>query len=62
MSLSDCDKCWSTPCSCGYDYKDWPDEAFYKFIHDIIVGRDKYKKEKNLETKKSLPPITYSST
>jgi len=23
MSLSDCIKCWDTPCSCGYDYRDW---------------------------------------
>lgn len=23
MALSDCEKCWSTPCECGYNYKDW---------------------------------------
>lgn len=21
MSLSDCSKCWSTPCTCGYEYR-----------------------------------------
>ncbi len=21
MSLSDCEKCWDTPCTCGYEYK-----------------------------------------
>ncbi len=23
MSMSDCEKCWDTPCTCGWDYKDW---------------------------------------
>ena len=23
MSLSDCVKCWNTPCMCGYDYRKW---------------------------------------
>lgn len=23
MSLSDCEKCWNTPCTCGYDYRTW---------------------------------------
>lgn len=23
MALSDCPKCWDTPCGCGYMYEDW---------------------------------------
>ena len=23
MSLSDCEKCWDTPCTCGHEYKNW---------------------------------------
>jgi hypothetical protein len=23
MSMSDCPKCWETPCCCGYEYKQW---------------------------------------
>ena len=23
MSLSDCIKCWDTPCSCGWDYRNY---------------------------------------
>lgn len=21
--MSDCEKCWETPCRCGHDYKRW---------------------------------------
>jgi hypothetical protein len=24
MAMSDCIKCWDTPCVCGHDYRDWP--------------------------------------
>jgi hypothetical protein len=30
MALSDCPKCWNTPCDCGHDYKDWSVEALEK--------------------------------
>ena len=23
MAMSDCEKCWETPCVCGYDYETW---------------------------------------
>ena len=23
MALSDCPKCWDTPCTCGHEYKKW---------------------------------------
>ena len=23
MSLSDCEKCWETPCTCGYAYRNY---------------------------------------
>lgn len=23
MGMSDCEKCWETPCSCGWGYRDW---------------------------------------
>ena len=23
MAMSDCIKCWETPCACGHEYKDW---------------------------------------
>lgn len=26
MALSDCDKCWETPCVCGHEYEKYSDE------------------------------------
>lgn len=32
MSLSDCPKCWDTPCSCGYQYREYPARELAKLI------------------------------
>ena len=32
MSLSDCPKCWDTPCTCGHEYESWSKEGIYKHI------------------------------
>lgn len=43
MSLSDCEKCWSTPCECGHDYRNWDLarlKKFYKVIGDIIASKE----------------------
>ena len=37
MSLSDCIKCWDTPCTCGYGYRGWPKAARVKQA-EIILG------------------------
>jgi hypothetical protein len=39
--LSDCEKCWETPCKCGYDYKDWTEEALVRFILNILTYKEK---------------------
>lgn len=26
MSMSDCVKCWDTPCTCGYGYEHWDEK------------------------------------
>jgi len=31
MSLSDCIKCWDTPCECGWDYRDWTTGRLIEF-------------------------------
>lgn len=32
MSLSDCSKCWDTPCTCGEMYKSWSDADIQTLI------------------------------
>lgn len=32
MSMSDCYKCWSMPCACGYDYLQWTPESIAKLV------------------------------
>lgn len=53
MSLSDCEKCWDTPCTCGWEYRYWETEEIYQqimmlrmvlqdqMINAIIYGRVK---------------------
>lgn len=35
MAMSDCIKCWDTPCTCGYDYKDKTEQGMVKYIFSI---------------------------
>lgn len=39
MSLSDCPKCWETPCMCGYEYRNYTTEDMVKWIEGIIEKR-----------------------
>jgi len=42
MSLSDCPKCWDTPCTCDYDWEQWSLERLKKhreMIDKIIVAK-----------------------
>ena len=27
MALTDCVKCWMTPCECGYEYRNWGEKS-----------------------------------
>jgi hypothetical protein len=35
MSMTDCVKCWNTPCICGWGYKGWSIESL-KSLRDIL--------------------------
>ena len=40
--LSDCAKCWDTPCECGYNYRNWSKdrlENFIKILEDVKTGK-----------------------
>lgn len=36
MALSDCPKCWNTPCTCGYEYKEWSAERKQEFAATVL--------------------------
>lgn len=39
MAMSDCVKCWETPCACGHDYKDWTEarlEAQIEMLKKVL--------------------------
>lgn len=44
MSMSDCPKCWETPCMCGYDYRGWSIErleAQIKMLQEVLSTKKK---------------------
>jgi hypothetical protein len=47
--LSDCSKCWDTPCTCGWDYKGYTIEGLSSHLASITQYRDKEDALKALE-------------
>lgn len=56
MALSDCEKCWDTPCSCGYGYRNYTKEMREELaanvlgvdvvlLRNVIYAPDKHPKE-----------------
>ena len=45
--LADCEKCWNTPCSCGWDYKDYDEDRIVILFENIM----KYHDRKNIVAK-----------
>ncbi len=39
--LSDCEKCWDTPCGCGWYYRYHSDEKFKALVDKLDEGRKK---------------------
>lgn len=37
MSLSDCPKCWNTPCNCGYEYRNYSYNRKISLV-SVILG------------------------
>ena len=40
MAMSDCIKCWDTPCTCGYEYKDMSKESMAEMLIGMLGYRD----------------------
>lgn len=47
MALSDCIKCWSTPCECGYEYRNWSWERIFELHETIVKAKIEHEKEKS---------------
>jgi hypothetical protein len=42
MAMSDCWKCWNTPCECGFDYETWDNgriAALREVLDDLLIRR-----------------------
>ena len=50
MSLSDCEKCGDTPCSCGWDYANYYPKEYWILMRDmfqsLIDGTNQYSKDR----------------
>ena len=54
MAMSDCEKCWETPCSCGHGYRDWSAERLQSQI-DML-------NQVKAERENSIPQISVTLT
>jgi hypothetical protein len=41
IRVSDCEKCWDTPCTCGWDYRKKTHMYMADFISNIVQYRTK---------------------
>ena len=39
MAMSDCPKCWDTPCTCGYEYRNFHKEGRLRQA-SVVLGID----------------------
>ena len=52
MALSDCEKCWDTPCTCGWEYREYSKAYFIKMrnmFQQLIDGTHLYSKKDEKE-------------
>lgn len=57
MSMSDCEKCWDTPCTCGWDYRKYSKEHLIEMrdmFQQLIDGTHQYSNVEMVEPKNVL--------
>lgn len=59
MALSNCEKCWETPCVCGHDYKDRDDAWIDSQIAMLVKIKEERAKDKPPVVPKSWPKSEY---
>lgn len=40
MGMSDCEKCWETPCMCGHDYRNWSESRKAELVKALTGATD----------------------
>lgn len=56
MSMSDCEKCWSTPCCCGWEYRDHSKEERLELAAVVLgVSKDKLARLVRSEIPQAMP-------
>jgi hypothetical protein len=58
MALSDCPKCWDTPCTCGHYWRDYSLEAKKKQV-EAIMGEKMYSRD---EVRQAILDYGYTVT
>ena len=63
MAMSDCGRCWDTPCSCGWSFKNYTIETLAKYLASITQYREKEEAliilRKALEIAEEEKQVTY---
>ncbi|MBQ7137032.1 MAG: hypothetical protein IJO43_03565 [Bacilli bacterium] len=49
MALTDCEKCWETPCVCGYEYKNNSRYSSPENMADYVIGILGYRSKEELQ-------------
>ena len=57
MSMSDCIKCWDTPCTCGFDYRYMTIEARIKLAACVLGVKPTDIEASNLSIPEKHPQI-----
>jgi hypothetical protein len=57
MALSDCIKCWDTPCTCGYKYDSWTIEKLTTHV-DLVTSVLEVRLAAQEEAKRHQPDET----
>jgi hypothetical protein len=59
MSLSDCPKCWDTPCECGYEYRGWTRERREALAAKLLDPPFNPDGSRRVTDVNSRQPVTY---
>jgi len=56
MGMSDCEKCWDDPCTCGHGYRDWNITDLKEqisMLRRVLKQKQKERKQNESQSKRS---------